>query len=57
MRRLFDLGAAMDYYGGFSPMAGYGRELAGAAGTMIEWAEEIETEETCKLEEKGQQHD
>lgn len=41
------LGAAMDYYGGFNGrMARHGREMVGAAGIARDWAEEIESAKT-----------
>ena len=41
------LGAAMDYYGGFNGrMACHGREMVGAAGIARDWAEEIESAKT-----------
>ncbi len=40
-----EIAAAMDYYGGFNPLYGqHGRELAGAANLVAEWADEIEQE-------------
>ena len=39
------LGAAMDYFGGFTGrMTQHGREMVGAAGIAREWADEIEAE-------------
>lgn len=40
-----DAAAAMDYYGGFAEWSEHGRELAGAAGIVREWAEEITKQE------------
>jgi hypothetical protein len=41
---MIDLGAAMDYYGGFSEMAGKGRELVGAGHIASKWADHIEND-------------
>lgn len=39
---MYNLAAAMDYYGGFSEWAQYGKELAGAASIARQWADEID---------------
>jgi hypothetical protein len=41
---MIEIGAAMDYYGGFGEMAAKGRELVGAGHIAIDWAENIENE-------------
>ena len=39
-----DIATSMDYYGGFAHWSAKGKELAGAAQIMREWAHEIATE-------------
>lgn len=39
---MLDLGAAMDYYGGFDALGEHGRELVGAGHIARTWAEEID---------------
>ena len=40
-----EIASAMDYYGGFNPLySQHGRELAGAAALVAEWADEIQAE-------------
>ncbi|WP_367154693.1 hypothetical protein [Methylomonas sp. HYX-M1] len=42
---MLEIATTMDYYGGFNPLYGqHGRELAGAAAMVGEWADEIELE-------------
>lgn len=41
------LGADIDYYGGFSEWHKHGREMIGAAIIARQWSEEIEAE-SCK---------
>lgn len=40
---MIKIGAAMEYLGGFGPMAERGIELVGAGHIAREWAEHIET--------------
>lgn len=39
---MIKIGAAMEYLGGFGPMAERGIELVGAGRIALEWAEHIE---------------
>ena len=48
--RMFNAACVMDYYGGFAEWAKHGRELAGAAMLVREWADEIAMEETGQRE-------
>jgi hypothetical protein len=39
---MIDLGAEMDYFGGFGEIAGHGRDLVGAGHCAQSWADGIE---------------
>lgn len=50
------LGVAMDYYGGFSPMAAHGQQLFGAGEIARGWGEAMLKEaeaESAEAEEQG----
>ena len=53
-KTMIDLGADMDYFGGFSPMAERGCELVGAGHIAEDWAVAIEAEHAA-IQQANQQ--
>jgi len=45
-----EVGAAIDYYYGFNPLAAHGAEMIGAGIIAGEWADEMEKENAIEAE-------